>query len=61
MNKNMPNKANFQKSQMFITPVLTGNYSEKYKLDTWSKQTQSKPILTGSGIRVRIEPNDRMR
>jgi len=41
----MPNKANFLKSQMFITSIKTMNYSEKLKLDTWSKRTQTKPIL----------------
>jgi hypothetical protein len=41
----MQNKANLSKSQMFITLVKTMNYSEKSKMDTWSKQTQSKPIL----------------
>jgi hypothetical protein len=45
MNKNMSNKANFRKNQMFITLIPTVSYSEKCKLDTWSKQTQSKPIL----------------
>jgi hypothetical protein len=45
MNKNIPNKANFRKSQMFITLIPTVSYSEKCKLDTWSKQSQSKPIL----------------
>jgi hypothetical protein len=42
----MQNKPNFQKSQMFITASLTINYSGKVKLDTWSKQTQSKPIFS---------------
>jgi hypothetical protein len=41
----MPNKANFQKSQMFITLIEIMNYNEKMKLDTWSKQTQTNPIL----------------
>jgi hypothetical protein len=41
----MQNKANFQKSQMFITTIITTNYNEKWTMDTWSKQTQSKPIL----------------
>jgi hypothetical protein len=45
MNKNMPNKAIFQKSQMFITAITTRNYNEKREMNTWSKQTQSKPIL----------------
>jgi len=30
---------------MFITDFLTMNYNEKCKLDTWSKQTQTNPIL----------------
>jgi hypothetical protein len=47
MKKNMSNKANFQKSQMFITLMKTMNYNEKMKLNTWSKRTQSKPILEG--------------
>ncbi len=42
----MPNKANFQKSQMFITASVTMNCNEKCIMDTWSKQTQSKPNLT---------------
>jgi hypothetical protein len=41
----MQNKANFPKSQIFITAMLTKNYNRKCKLDTWSKRTQSKPIL----------------
>jgi 16S rRNA (uracil1498-N3)-methyltransferase len=53
INKNMSNKPNFPKSQMFVTQVLTMNYNEKLKMDTWSKQTQmplgmacaTKPIL----------------
>jgi hypothetical protein len=43
----MRNKPNFQKSQIFITAISTMDYSEKMKLDTWSKQTQTKPILFG--------------
>jgi hypothetical protein len=39
----MQNKAKFQKSQIFITVVSTTNYSEKPTVDTWSKQTQTKP------------------
>ncbi len=39
----MQNKANFQKSQMFITSMKTTNYNEKMKMDTWSKRTQSNP------------------
>jgi hypothetical protein len=30
---------------MFITLVSTMNYNEKVALDTWSKRTQTKPIL----------------
>jgi hypothetical protein len=39
----MQNEPNFQKSQMVVTLVLTTNYNEKQTMDTWSKQTQSKP------------------
>jgi hypothetical protein len=42
----MQNKPNFPKSQMFITVISTMNYNEKLKLDTWSKQTQTKPIYS---------------
>jgi hypothetical protein len=42
----MQNKPNFSKSQMFIIAIKTTNYSEKMKVDTWSKQTQSNPILS---------------
>jgi len=42
----MQNKANFQKSQMFITVVSTTNYNKKMTLDTWSKRTQTKPIYS---------------
>src|SRR4030042_979425 len=40
----MQNEPNFSKSQMFITIAITSNYSEKCKLDTWSKRTQTNPI-----------------
>jgi hypothetical protein len=30
---------------MVVTSVLTRNYNENPTLDTWSKQTQTKPIL----------------
>jgi hypothetical protein len=30
---------------MFITVISTTNYNEKAKLDTWLKQTQTKPNL----------------
>jgi hypothetical protein len=39
----MPNEPNFLKSQIFITSINTINCSEKMKLDTWSKQTQTNP------------------
>jgi hypothetical protein len=42
----MQNEPNFQKSQMFITLISTTNYNEKSKMDTWSKQTQTKPICS---------------
>jgi len=30
---------------MFITVILTMTYNEKTEMDTWSKRTQTKPIL----------------
>jgi hypothetical protein len=30
---------------MFITAALATGYNEKMELDTWSKRTQTKPIL----------------
>ncbi len=42
----MQNKPNLQKSQMFITAVKTTNYSEKLKMDTWSKRTQTNPTCS---------------
>jgi hypothetical protein len=44
----MRNKPNFQKSQIFITLISTTNYNEKFNLDTWSKRTQTKPILSAA-------------
>jgi hypothetical protein len=41
----MRNKPNFSKSQMFVTLTKTTNYNEKAAVDTWSKQTQTKPNL----------------
>jgi hypothetical protein len=41
----MRNEPNFSKSQMFITAISTRIYNEKFKMDTWSKRTQTKPIL----------------
>ena len=40
----MRNEANFSKSQIFITAVLTTNYNKKATVDTWPKRTQTKPI-----------------
>jgi hypothetical protein len=54
MNKNMSNKANFQKSQMFITTTIITNCNEKTKLDTWSKRTQTKPILPASAGKIAL-------
>jgi hypothetical protein len=45
----MQNEPNFSKSQMFITLIRTTNYNKKWTMDTWSKQTQSNPILPASG------------
>ena len=50
----MPNKANFRKSQMLITATVTMNCSEKPTLDTWSKQTQSKPILPAMAGKIAL-------
>ncbi len=47
--QNMQNEPNFSKSQMFTTIVKKRNYSEKCTMDTWSKQTQTKPILPAYG------------
>jgi len=44
----MQNEPNFPKSQMFITLISTMNYNEKLTMDTWSKRTQTKPILKGA-------------
>ncbi len=41
----MPNEPNLGQSQIFIIPLYITSYSEKCKLDTWSKRTQTKPIL----------------
>jgi hypothetical protein len=49
MNKNMPNEPNLRQSQIFITAMNTTSYNEKSKLDTWSKQTQTKPISNRTG------------
>jgi len=43
--KIMQNKPNLGQSQNFITAVLKKNCNRKCELDTWSKQTQSNPIL----------------
>ena len=51
----MRNKPNFQKSQMFIIAIMTTNYNEKRTMDTWSKQTQTKPIKLPSGKEFRPE------
>jgi hypothetical protein len=45
----MQNKANFQKSQMFITAISTTNYNEKLTMDTWSKRTQTNPTCGEQG------------
>jgi hypothetical protein len=46
-NKIMRNEPNLGQSQIFITAVSTTSCSEKMKLDTWSKRTQTKPIFLG--------------
>jgi radical SAM protein with 4Fe4S-binding SPASM domain len=57
----MQNKANFSKSQMFITLISTTNYSKKCKLDSWSKQTQTKPIYGEQSRTNLIEYGHRLR
>jgi hypothetical protein len=42
----MQNEPNLSKSQIFIILISTTSYSEKCKLDTWSKRTQTNPILS---------------
>jgi hypothetical protein len=42
----MQNEPNFSKSQMFVTVISTRNYNAKYKLDTWSKRTQTNPTCS---------------
>jgi hypothetical protein len=44
----MQNEPNFSKSQTFITSIKTMNYSKKWTMDTWSKRTQTNPILPAS-------------
>ncbi len=44
----MRNEPNLRQSQIFTTIVSTISYNEKLKLDTWSKRTQTKPILVAA-------------
>jgi hypothetical protein len=39
---------------MFITLLKTRNCNEKTKLDTWSKRTQTKPILPASAGKIAL-------
>jgi len=49
----MRNEPNFSKSQMVATLLKTTNYNEKLTMDTWSKRTQTNPILTGMrGLKI---------
>jgi hypothetical protein len=50
----MRNKANFQKSQMFITVISAMSYNEKLTLDTWSKRTQTNPILPAMSGKIAL-------
>jgi hypothetical protein len=50
----MQNEPNFSKSQMFITLIRTRNYNKKWTMDTWSKQTQTNPILPAYGGFTRL-------
>ncbi|MFZ0033946.1 MAG: hypothetical protein WAK60_03015, partial [Sedimentisphaerales bacterium] len=53
-NKIMQNEPNFQKSQMFITLMKTMNYNEKPTMDTWSKRTQTNPILPAMAGKIAL-------
>ena len=48
----MRNEPNFQKSQMIVTLAITIDYNEKSELDTWSKRTQTNPILPASAGKI---------
>jgi hypothetical protein len=50
----MRNEPNFSKSQIFITSMKTMSYNEKSELDTWSKRTQTKPILPASAGKIAL-------
>jgi hypothetical protein len=50
----MQNEPNLSKSQIFITSINTMDYNEKCKLDTWSKRTQTKPILPAMAGKIAL-------
>jgi hypothetical protein len=50
----MQNEPNFPKSQMVATLAVTTNYNEKPTLDTWSKRTQTKPILPAMAGKIAL-------
>jgi hypothetical protein len=41
----MSNEPNFSAPAGFASPIMTRTYNEKMPMDTWSKRTQSKPLL----------------
>src|SRR4030042_5644041 len=51
----MRNEPNLGQSQIFVTLMKTMNYSEKMKLDTWSKRTQTNPILKDGFLRIILQ------
>jgi ribonuclease HII len=51
----MQNEPNFSKSQMFINLISTTNYNKKSTMDTWSKRTQTKPILKDVFLKIILQ------
>ena len=48
----MRNEPNLRQSQIFITLTSKMSYNEKCELDTWSKRTQTNPILPASAGKI---------
>ncbi len=43
---------------MFVSLIKTSNYSEKCKMDTWSKRTQTKPILPAMAGKIALSEDE---
>jgi len=52
----MRNEPNFQKVKRVVTQVLTRNYNEKLTMDSWSKRTQTNPILSAEALAKADKP-----